>query len=246
VSKLPVRQAGRHCPDCKHIVPRGVRICPNCKSFQDWRRYVTLGHTNLALIVALISVATTLVTVVVPLIRQKDAEIKVIFVKSTGNSLTFLARNEGQTGGVLRATFFGIHSNHTEPDGSSIGFWHGTTISTHEAVFLEPLKEQLIDVSMPGTIYDSDEFMCTFIDRHHYLDRFDFSGLSASNEKDHQKLNSEAQRAIDTLVCEILFDRASLATRKNMTVGITCSQLSWVKSCLYRRLYERVGFPAAN
>ena len=93
---------GRRCPDCLEPVPFKVRICPNCKAYQDWRRYVGMGQTELALLVALASVSTTLLNITLPLLKPASSNIQVVFESMSGNTANFIARNEGRSGGVLQ------------------------------------------------------------------------------------------------------------------------------------------------
>jgi hypothetical protein len=53
------------CTQCRAIIPSDARICNECKSFQDWRGYLSVSSTMLALLVALVSVVTTAAPVIV-------------------------------------------------------------------------------------------------------------------------------------------------------------------------------------
>lgn len=45
------------CRSCKSDIADGAKLCPICKSYQDWRSVVPISQTTLALIIALFSVA---------------------------------------------------------------------------------------------------------------------------------------------------------------------------------------------
>lgn len=123
----------RQCPDCQEPVPYKVRICPNCKAYQDWRRYVGMSQTNLALLVALVSVSTTLLNVSLPLLRSASSDIQVLFEGMSDTDATFIVRNEGRSGGVLHVDEFVIEVLRGEESeyGSSItSTFHQTAISS--------------------------------------------------------------------------------------------------------------------
>lgn len=98
-SKL--KALGKPCPDCRQPVPDKAKICPNCKSYQDWRRYAGIGQTNLALIVAVFSIATTLFAIGWPLVTYKGAVMHLIIEAMDKDGGTFLLRNDGRSGGVV-------------------------------------------------------------------------------------------------------------------------------------------------
>src|SRR5438309_183376 len=99
MSKL--RKAGRLCIDCRQVLPSKAKVCPSCKAFQDWRRYIAIGQTNLALLVALISVVTTFVTIGIPFSKSPEAELHTIFFGSGDLSASFMVKNAGRASGVF-------------------------------------------------------------------------------------------------------------------------------------------------
>jgi hypothetical protein len=58
------------CKQCKQPIPVSARLCVHCKSYQDWRGYLSVSSTVLALLVALISVLTAAVPVVTKALRS--------------------------------------------------------------------------------------------------------------------------------------------------------------------------------
>ncbi len=52
------------CRQCRLPIPSGARLCSECNSYQDWRGYLNISGTVLALLVALLSVATTAVPII--------------------------------------------------------------------------------------------------------------------------------------------------------------------------------------
>jgi predicted nucleic acid-binding Zn ribbon protein len=47
------------CPICRKPIPNDARKCTECDSYLDWRRFLGVGQTSLALLIALISVIST-------------------------------------------------------------------------------------------------------------------------------------------------------------------------------------------
>jgi hypothetical protein len=113
---VPEKLDFKRCSECLEIVPYRVKICPNCKSYQDWRRYAAIGQTNLALLVALFSVLATLATVGAPFFYSRGAAISVLLQSSDKTSLTFLARNDGQSGGVVTVIGFQVFLDYESSD----------------------------------------------------------------------------------------------------------------------------------
>jgi hypothetical protein len=51
-------QDGVPCASCQYLMPPGIARCPECKSFQNWRRHIPASEVVIALLVSLISVIT--------------------------------------------------------------------------------------------------------------------------------------------------------------------------------------------
>jgi len=61
-----------------------------------------MGQTNLALLVAVLSVATALVTLGGPLLKSRGPDIQMIYEDTEGDTINFLARNDGRSSGTVR------------------------------------------------------------------------------------------------------------------------------------------------
>jgi len=61
-----------------------------------------MGQTNLALLVAVLSVATTFVTLGGPLLKSRGPDIQIIYENTDGDTISFLARNDGRSSGTVR------------------------------------------------------------------------------------------------------------------------------------------------
>ncbi|HVH81967.1 MAG TPA: hypothetical protein VM782_21385, partial [Stellaceae bacterium] len=95
------------CPECYEPVPARVKICPNCKSFQDWRRYAAIGQVNLALIVAFISVLTAAIPAIIYIITSSKADIRISLIPKV-DSVEILATNQGRRAGAILDAFLVI------------------------------------------------------------------------------------------------------------------------------------------
>ena len=65
------------CRQCKQNIPKGARLCSKCNSYQDWRGYLSVSSTVLALLVALLSAATTAAPAIKKALHKPRPEIVV-------------------------------------------------------------------------------------------------------------------------------------------------------------------------
>jgi len=137
-------QGLRRCPDCLELVPYQVRICPNCKAYQDWRRYAGFSQTTLALLVALISVSTAAIPVIERAVTPNDSNLNVDFEEARGLALRVLISNTGNR----TATVFG--GELLLPDGLKIPLkmWSG------RPYLAIPGKTEIVDLEPTGTTLD--------------------------------------------------------------------------------------------
>jgi len=91
----------RRCSECWQPVPTQAKICPACKAYQDWRRYLTVGQTSLALIVALISVLTAFVPVLSDALTPKNSNLYFDYQGSALFNIAVLASNSGTRPGTV-------------------------------------------------------------------------------------------------------------------------------------------------
>lgn len=61
----------KECIHCAHPIPANAKYCTECNNHQGWRRYMTFSGSVLALLVALISVSTPLVSA----LKQPSSDI---------------------------------------------------------------------------------------------------------------------------------------------------------------------------
>ncbi len=77
----------RLCGACRSTIHIDAKKCPNCGSFQDWRRHIILSNTLFALLVALISVGGVFGPTIVELFRPIESNLKMNVVEVSDDSL---------------------------------------------------------------------------------------------------------------------------------------------------------------
>jgi RNA polymerase subunit RPABC4/transcription elongation factor Spt4 len=135
-NKSIVKRSPR-CPDC--LEP--IRICPNCRAYQDWRRYIVVLQPSLAIATALISVITVLSSILPSLFENRGPDIRLVLENATDNQMTFLARNFGQTGGAIQLEKLEIQGNR---------FWASTLLLDDKGTYVQPQQEQRISIPIRG------------------------------------------------------------------------------------------------
>lgn len=88
------------CIVCKKQKIQGATKCTECGSFQDWRRYLDIGNTSFALIIAFVSVSTVLISTV-DKAWIEDESIKVNLVESGRTQLAIAVTNSGEEPAVI-------------------------------------------------------------------------------------------------------------------------------------------------
>jgi hypothetical protein len=74
---------------------RTAKICPSCKTYQDWRRFLVIGQTSLALLVALIAVLTAFIPVLRDALTAKDSNLSFDYQGADEYSFVVLISNTG-------------------------------------------------------------------------------------------------------------------------------------------------------
>ena len=69
-----------NCPQCRAKIDPTAKKCPHCQSFLDRRRYLSLGNTYLALILALITVFSFLIPAIKKNFIPPNAELHIEIV----------------------------------------------------------------------------------------------------------------------------------------------------------------------
>lgn len=100
-------KSAKHCWNCKkNLEPSDALTCVVCNSPQNWRRYVMVSQTTLALIVALLSVLTVVLPIIGKLFDENRSKLAVDVLRLRdsvlGDTETFLI--EAQVSNVGKGT----------------------------------------------------------------------------------------------------------------------------------------------
>ncbi|NKM68574.1 hypothetical protein [Rhizobium laguerreae] len=132
------------CKVCGLLVPQHASKCTHCDSYQDWRRYITLSTTMVALLTALISVIVTGVPQLYQLVHVPRSSPAVSLLQnydSPGSSI-FLVSNSGDRPAAIEGVMF----NAPNP----VGSWGGSLPDELSNRLIDPGKGKLIRVTFPG------------------------------------------------------------------------------------------------
>jgi hypothetical protein len=103
------------CPVCGELIKISARKCIHCSSDLDWRRYLGLSSTTLAVLTALIAVIGTVAPTVRTALEPKDSRLHLSFVgagsirsvmpdgRMTDGDTIILATNDGTKAGAIVA-----------------------------------------------------------------------------------------------------------------------------------------------
>lgn len=83
------------CKVCRESIRAGAKKCINCDSFQDWRRFLNMSGTVLALLVALVTVSSAALPKLKELLTLSYSEVLVLERGFKGNQLAFQLMNNG-------------------------------------------------------------------------------------------------------------------------------------------------------
>ncbi len=89
---LPVLVA---CPICQEPIRSGAKKCVHCDSMLDWRRWIGVSQTTLALLVALVSVVAASAPHIAELFRHDFSEVRLNIRQVFGQRLEVTASNRG-------------------------------------------------------------------------------------------------------------------------------------------------------
>jgi hypothetical protein len=92
----------RPCKICAEPIKIAARKCIHCDSYQDWRSKINFSSTVLSLVVALVSVLTVAVPVVIQTLTPKDSNLKFQIAGASEDTLSILVTNSGTRPGFVR------------------------------------------------------------------------------------------------------------------------------------------------
>jgi hypothetical protein len=83
------------CRRCRRGIPAGAKLCSHCSSYQDWRGYLPISSTVLALLVALISVASATLPAAVAALHHPNSVVKIASPVINGEEVYLVVSNTG-------------------------------------------------------------------------------------------------------------------------------------------------------
>ena len=186
-----------------------------------------IGQANFALLIALISVVTTLLTVGWPLYRARGADIGIVVASTEPDKITFIVRNDGRSGGLLRLTDVGVTLlRHKRQSGGDIGDPGVHSYLTHDSQFVEPGVEQRITVALRNKTLPAD--ICTLFRNLSLFSRFKALDFDSAL----RGVYSDIECTVD--ITEATFYNSETSRQKR----ISCESVGWVRSCVYQFLDE--------
>ena len=221
VSKL--RQFGHKCRDCRQVVPSGARVCPNCKAFQDWRRFVAIGQTNLALLTAVISVATTFLAVTIPYLKQQGYQIKLFLVSTSETQLSVVVGNTGNEGVLLSLQNLRIGRIGNSDLSNSF-----LADLDHGGVYVQPGKEEKL---VAGFKSEVSAPLCGYMHQQAFFNGF-------KEIKDRRGTTDEAMQGVsDKIACEVGLQETSFnSSREFYFRPFDCGNFQPVNSCVWTEI----------
>jgi hypothetical protein len=139
-------QHKKQCTTCSELIAASALKCIHCDSYQDWRRYLAFSSTVLALLVALLSVATVAGPVFHDLLTTKDSDLAVGSFQGFNDDgeAMFVVLNSGNRPGTV-ADAYVLIAPLDKPHESIYfaGFPRGK-LSSEESFFVDGGKSKLV------------------------------------------------------------------------------------------------------
>lgn len=87
--------SGQRCRFCKEPMNDGAVYCTKCNNFQNWRRYVSFSSTMLALLIALITVLSSIFPQIYRYFETPSSQVTVAVLDLEENAFRLVAANNG-------------------------------------------------------------------------------------------------------------------------------------------------------
>jgi hypothetical protein len=97
------------CVCCKEVIKAGAIKCTKCDTFQDWRRYISIGNLSLGLLIALVANVTTLFQIYQT--HVKTIEVQAMEVTKVPAYLQIALINTGNTVAIFRGGTLRVKRN---------------------------------------------------------------------------------------------------------------------------------------
>src|SRR5436309_2817486 len=109
------------------------------------------SQTTLALIVAVLSVATTLLTTVIPLMQSRTAQFALSVIETDEKKITVLVRNTGSGAGALRLATLAVSTppqDDSDWTDSAIEFRTALLNFYHDAILIDAGKDHAVSATL--------------------------------------------------------------------------------------------------
>ncbi len=127
----------RACSTCREPIHFDAKKCTKCGSFQDLRRHLAISSTALALLIALISVASTATLTMRSVFEVPRSNLGIKLIRAEGMDVYFLVTNSGNERGAIISGGLEVH-----PDAGDITLQSGT----RDPIFAEPGESRVINI----------------------------------------------------------------------------------------------------
>lgn len=139
--------AVKPCRQCAEEISFAAKLCRHCGSHQDWRGYLNLSSTVLALLIALITVATSAVTPLLSVLHAPRSEVVASNPVFHGETLSIVATNLGDRAGVI---------GRARLESDRLGGQADLALTKAEEAFVRPrVRQVLFAIAMRRNVLDS-------------------------------------------------------------------------------------------
>lgn len=140
----------KSCRECGAQIPSHAKVCKECKSYQDWRRYLVFSQTTLVLLVALFSVIASASPQIVKLLTPYNSRLTGTFVDFRKGRSVFLLSNDGRAPGTAVDGTLTFETGPSEEE--TTGFT--LSLSSDEQTIVPPGESKLVSISNEGASVD--------------------------------------------------------------------------------------------
>jgi len=210
------------CKQCRQAIPDAASRCYHCGSVQDWRSWLSLSNTSLALIIALISILSVSINQIRGLIASDQPDIKMILEEAVEDEATFIARNEGLMGGVVRIQSFSVWPLGKTP-------WSIQLFD--KGHYIEKQHEKSFQTSAHKK---TSEYLCEHLNSEKYFEKFGLKEWTTYDDRDVAVFTSAIYFEMTKgLKCDFTYSVTPLDGSKIFkNHPADCEDVDWVKYCM--------------
>lgn len=97
----PNEEQNSHCKQCKHRIPTGAMLCSTCNSYQDWRGFLTISGSALAVITSLVAIIGVAIPPLYKIFHTPRSEAAITMPSFDGTTFRVIALNKGDAAASL-------------------------------------------------------------------------------------------------------------------------------------------------